>query len=136
MPTSGTLTIDNTSPKFLPAFTVDNSLQPNTVKITAEGELNSTTTNSIANWTVTSTSSPAITYSIALATLQADKKTVLLTLKPLDSMMASTFITSADAPNIIITPGTAITDTAGNPYVAGAVTGVGVTLTRDTKAAT
>ncbi|MCB2306055.1 hypothetical protein LGL08_05290 [Clostridium estertheticum] len=133
-PTSGTLTINNTAPAFLPAFAVDNSVQPNTIKITAVGELNLTSIKSIANWKVTNGST--ITYSLDTAALQADKKTVLLTLKPVDSMMPSTFITTVDAPNIVITPGIAILDTAGNSYVAGAVTEALGTLNKDIGVAT
>ncbi|MCB2339564.1 hypothetical protein [Clostridium estertheticum] len=129
IPTAGTITIDNTAPTFSSGFTVDNSVQPNTVTVVASEALDATKVT--GNWKVENKDGKP--YDVASAALKADKKTVVLTLKPVNPASTSTFITTVDAKEIIITPPANITDVIGNSYAPGVVTGTG-TLTPDVKA--
>jgi hypothetical protein len=126
---------DKLPPTIGAAFTVNNSAQPNTITVVASEKLAAAAANTPANWTVTNNGG-TITYTIATSTLQADEKTVILTLAA-DPADNKTYITNADADaHLIVTPAGTITDLAGNAYAAGAVTGNGETLTRDIHAPT
>ena len=121
---------DETAPT-LPAanIDVDTDAQPNTVIVEFDEALNQALAEDTANWTVTNIGA-GITYDIDTAALSS--ATVTLTLVAVNPASNTTFITNAiNNAGVVVTPGAAITDLAGNTYAAGAVTENGGVHTTD-----
>ncbi|MDD5145709.1 MAG: Ig-like domain-containing protein [Candidatus Pacebacteria bacterium] len=128
-------TKDSTAPTLAAAnIVVDNSVQPNTITLTFSEKLNTTTAETLTNWTVTNNAGD-ITYSIASASLS--NTIVTLTLATVNPSNATTFITNADVDaHIKVTPSANITDVAGKTYAAGEITEAAAVPTKDSSAPT
>ena len=128
-------TTDSNNPTFLAGdIVIDNSVQPNTIAVTFDQKMNTSTVETENNWTVTNNSN-GIQYSIANASISAN--TVTLTLANVNSSNNKTFITTSDITNQIrVTSSTNITNVVGTASLGAEVVAANSGHTLDTTALT
>ncbi|WP_374356176.1 beta strand repeat-containing protein [Chitinimonas sp.] len=109
--------IDTTAPTLLGSnILTNNSVRPNTVRLTFSEEMNQAAVTNAANFSV-SNSANNLTYSIAGATATAggvSPTVVTLTLAAANPANTATYIANTDASGVKVTLNSAIADLAGN----------------------
>lgn len=127
---------DNTAPTLDPAnIEVNNSAQPNTIRLTFSEPLSSSTATTLANYTVTNNAA-SLTYTLAGATLTSSN-VVTLTLAATNPADTKTYITNTDIDaHLKVTPTTGLKDANEVAYAAGAIMESGATHIKDSTAPT